>query len=314
MADATGADVALLLLRGLPAEVADLILGRLDPATADRLRTRLKTPAAESPAEELDVALAQFFDLLRIAERPVPTAGEYSPVAPKPEPEPTGDPLHEVKALPPEQLARALSGEQPGAATLILSCLDPVKAGQVMKRLPVEMRAEVAVRLTKLGARNPVLLKQLATAIAGKARRMSDVPAEPTQDEMITNLADMLRSVPRTERLPVIRKIEATDAELAGQVIEKLYRIEDILRIPDRQIQTLLGKLDVKTIALALKNADPAVRTKVTANMSSRSKTAFEEESELLGGVAIGRTKEAQGKVIGLIRKGEEDGDIVMEE
>jgi flagellar motor switch protein FliG len=313
MAEAAGDDVAILLLRGLPAEIADTILGRLDPAVADRLRARVKTPGVEMPANEMDVALAQFFDLLRIAERPVPAAGEYSPVA-APKPETPADPLDEMKALPPEQLARALAGEQPGAVTLILSCLEPAKAGQIMKRLPVEMRAEVAVRMTKLGARNPVLLKQLATAVAGKARKLGDVPAELTQDELIGNLADMLRAVPRAERLPVVRKIEATDAELAAKVIDKLYRIDDLLRIPDRQIQVLLGRLDVKTIALALKGTDPAVLTKVTGNMSSRSKSALEEESELLSGVAVGRIKEAQAKVIGLIRKGEEDGDIVMEE
>lgn len=315
MAERTGDDIAVLLLRVLPAEVAESILARLDPDTAGRLRGRLAAPPADPPpGDDLDSALAQFFDLQRIADRaPAPPAGAYSPVA-KPADEPPADPVDAVKALPPDQLARALAGEQPGTVVLVLSCLSPADAGQVMRRLSADARAEVAMRMARPAPRNPVLLREVARAVTEKARKASELPAEPTQEELITNLADMLRALPRADRLPVLRKIEEADGELAAKVLEKLYRIEDLLRIPDRQIQTLLSKLDVKTIAVALKTAEPAVRDKVTANMSSRSKAALTEESELLGGVPASRVREAQSKVMALVKKGEEDGEITMEE
>jgi flagellar motor switch protein FliG len=316
MADAPGEDVVLMLLRALPSDVAGSILGRLGGEAADRLRKRLTTasimPAANN---ELDQALSQFFDLQRIAER-TPATGEYRPVsAPAPtSPAATSSPVDDLKTLPPDRLARALDGEQVGTIALILSCLEPAAAGQVMKRMPVDSRAEIAVRITKLGTRNQVLLQQLARAVTEKGRRLGDVPPEPNQEEIIVNLADMLRALPRAERFPVIRKIEAVDAELAAKVLEKLSRIEDLLKIPDRQLQGLLAKLDVKTIAIALKNVNPAIRSKVTSNMSSRSRTVLDEESELLGDVVSSRVQEAQAKVLTLIRKGEEDGEIVMEE
>lgn len=316
MAEPTGDDVAVLLLRVLPAEVAESILTRLGGDTAGRLRTRLATvPAEPPPGDELDSALDQFFDLQRIADRaPPPPAGEYSPVAKPATAEIPADPLEAVKVLPPEQLARALAGEQPGTIVLVLSCLTPAAAGQVMRRLSADARADVAIRMAKPAPRNPILLREVVRAVNEKARKASELPAEPTQDELITNLADMLRALPRGDRLPVLRKIEETDGELAAKVLERLYRIEDLLRIPDRQIQVLLSKLDVKTIAVALKTADAAVRDKVTANMSSRSKAALTEESELLGGVPASRVREAQSKVMALVKKGEEDGEITMEE
>jgi flagellar motor switch protein FliG len=256
----------------------------------------------------VDAALAHFFDLQRIAERPTPAA------PPSPEPEAPPTPVDEIRALPPQTLARALDGEQPGTVALVLSCLEPAAAGQVIQRMPLELRAEVAVRMTKLGARNPTLLDQLVKAVAEKGRRLRDLPREPSPDELIANLADMLRAVPRAERLPVLKKIEAADPDLAAKVTEKLYRIEDLLRIPDRQMQTLLGKLDVKTLAVALKGADPAVMAKVSANMSSRSREVLGDESELLGSVPAARVREAQAKVIAAVRKGEEDGEITPEE
>jgi len=313
MADAPGDDAAVLLLRALPAEVAELILGRLDPVAAGRLRARLRAAPAEPPTgPDMDAALAHFFDLQRIAER-APPAAESGP-AEEAKPRPPAGPIEEVRALPPDRLAKALEGEQPGTVALVLSCLDPAAAGLVMKRMPVEVRADIAIRMTKPGPRNLSLLQRLAAAVAEKGRRLADLPPEPSADELVSNLADMIRAMPRPERMPVVRKIELTDPDLAAKVVEKLSRIEDLVKIPDRQLQGLLAKLDVKTIATALKDVDPAIRNKVTSNMSSRSRTVLDEETELLGSVPASRVKEAQGKVLALVLKGEEDGEITMEE
>jgi flagellar motor switch protein FliG len=308
MADAPGDDVAVLLLRLMPPEVADLILGRFGSESA-RLRARLAAAPGPPAGPEIDGALAQFFDLQRIVERPAPAA-PAAPPAPPPPPTPTD----EIRALSPVVLAKALEGEQPGTIALILSCLDTAPAGQVMQRLSLDIRAEVALRLSKAGARNPTLLARLVAAVAEKARRLGELPREPSQEELITNLADMLRAVPRAERLPVVKKIELADPDLAAKIIEKLYRLEDLLRIPDRQIQTLLGKLDVKTLAVALKGTDPALMAKVSNNMSSRSREVLSDESALLGSVPASRVRDAQLKVVAIIRKAEEDGEVTPEE
>jgi flagellar motor switch protein FliG len=308
MAEAPGDDVAALLIRLMPTEVAENILGKLGGDASARLRTKLAAPAPAPPPNEIDAALAHFFDLQRISER--------MPPAPPPEPEPPKEPTpaEEIRALPPQALAKALEGEQAGTVALILGSLDPLAAGQVIQRLPLDVRAEVTLRMSKPGARNPVLLDKLMKAVADKGRRLRELPKEPSQDELITNLADMLRAVPRAERLPVVKKLEAADPELAAKITEKLYRIEDLLKIPDRQIQTLLGKLDVKTLAVALKGADPALMAKVSNNMSSRSREVLADETALLGAVPSSRVKEAQAKVIAAVRKAEEDGEITPEE
>lgn len=308
MPDAPGDDVALLLIRLMPAEVSEAILGRLGADGSARLRTKLGTPANPAPPNEIDAALAHFFDLQRIAERSPPAAPK------EPEPPKELSPADEIRALPPQSLAKALEGEQAGTVALILGNLEPVAAAQVIQRLPLEVRTEVTLRMSKPGARNPVLMDKLMKAVADKGKRLRELPKEPTQEELISNLADMLRAVPRAERLPVVKKLEAADPELAAKITEKLYRIEDLLKIPDRQIQTLLGKLDVKTLAVALKGADAAVMTKVSNNMSSRSREVLADETSLLGAVPSSRIKEAQSKVIAAVRKAEEDGEITPEE
>ena len=310
MAESNGEDAALLLLRVLPVDVAENVLSQLSLEAGMRLRRRLRlAPNEPPPIPELDDALAQFFDLLRlIRRRAAMTPEEIAAEQPPPV-----NSLDELKLIPPDQIARALEGEQPGAISMILNALDPSMVGNVIRRLPPEIRAEIALRIAKPGTRNLSLLQPLAKAVVEKARNLRDVPSVPSQEELIQNLADMLRSFPRTDRLPVVQKFEESDPELAAQVVEKLYRMEDLLRIPDRQIQMLLGKLDVKTVAVALKGAAPAVMQKVTSNMSSRSKAVLAEESELLGSITESAVREAQGTVLAAVRKGEEDGQITMD-
>lgn len=310
MSESTGEDAALLLLRVLPVDVAENVLGQLGPDAGSRLRRRLRmAPNELPPVPEMDDALAQFFDLHRmIKARDALTPEQKAAQAPPPP-----NAIEELKRIPPEQIARALEGEQPGAIAMILGALDPATTGHVIRRLPMEIRAEIAIRLAKPGARNLALLMPLAEAVVQKTRQLKDVPPEPSQEELIQNLADMLRSFPRADRMPVVLKLEESDPELAAKVVERLYRMEDLLRIPDRQIQLLLGKLDVKTVAVALKGAVPAIVQKITNNMSSRSKEVLKEESELTGSIADSVVREAQGTVLAAVRKGEEDGQITMD-
>jgi flagellar motor switch protein FliG len=318
MAVPTGEEVAATLLRALPPDAAEAVLGRIGGPAADALRARVQAAGPPTP-EELDAALTAFFDVERIADRapppePPPT-GEYRPVArPPAADEPPADPLAAVRELPADRLARALDGEPAPAVALVLGGLDPAAAGAVMKLLPEAVRAEVGLRLIQRGPRNPALLEQLARAVAEKGRTLPSVPPEPTEDERITRLADMLRAVPRADRIPVLQRIEAADQEMAAKVREKLYRLEDLLKVQDRQLQGLLAELDVKTIATALKSAGEDVKAKITANLSARSREVLAEEMELLGTVPAVRVKEKQGEILALLRKHEEEGKIVIEE
>ncbi|HEX4612868.1 MAG TPA: FliG C-terminal domain-containing protein [Urbifossiella sp.] len=311
MADGAAEDVVFTLLRALPAEVSDGLLTRLGGPEAARLRARLAAPAEPTPPAALDAALDQFFDLQRIADRPAPPAPGAAAPAPE-QPPPTA--ADEVRGLPPDKLALALDGEPPAAAALVLSCLDPAGIGQVMRRLSPELRADLAVRLGRPGARNPELVERLAAAVAEKARRMAGQPPQPTTEERIEALADILRALARPDRTPILQRLEAADPELAAAVREKLYRIEDLLRVPDRQLQALLTEFDVKKLAQALKDVDPAVRAKVTANMSSRAKTVLGEESELLGSVSASVVKAARSDVLAVLRRLEDEGRITIEE
>jgi flagellar motor switch protein FliG len=319
--------MAVNLLRVLPPEVAEQLLGRLDASVSGRLRAQIPAGSEAPSAEEIDAALSEFFDLFRIAERgqlfpkigsqlpdgKSPTPGKRDSWSP-PEPEEIGDPIAALRELPVDKLLKVLDGEPPPVVALVLTVLTPASAGAVLKGLPTEERAAVAVRFSQPGNRNYLLVQQLARAVVEKGKRLAEQPSETAPDARITDLAAMLRSLPRSDRIELFEKMNETDKQLSDRVKEKLFKFADVLKMDDRSLQGLLAQLNLKTIALALKDADEQLTTKVTNNISSRARELLQEEIGLLGSVAAAQVEEARKEVVTLIRQGEEEGKFVISE
>ncbi len=328
MAARTGDEMAVTLLRALPPDVAEQVLGRLDPAAAARLRPALPTPPTAPPPDELDPALTEFFDLLRIADRAramtaPAAAGEYRPVAgggtkgPRPDGSPPGpppppDPVVELRELPADKLLKVLEGEPAAATALVLTVLDTTSAGAVMKGLPAELRVQVAMRFSQPGSRNYALIQKLARAIVDKGRRLAEQPAETPPDTRIADLATMLRALPRADRTAVFKSLGQTDPELTARVKEKLFKFADLATVEDRPLQTMLQQLNLKTIATALKGADDAIAAKVTGNLSGRARELLQEELSLLGSVSNTQVDDARKEILQLLMKAEEEGQISL--
>lgn len=332
MAARSGDEMAVTLLRALPPEVAEQVLGRLEPAAAARLRSALPpTPSAPPPAE-LDPALAEFFDLLRIADRarslmpveltpapdsPPPTTARGKKVALRPgqppPPPPPPDPVDDLRDLSPEKLLKVLEGEPAAAVALVLTVLDLETAGAVMQGLPTELRAQVAVRFSQPGSRNYALIQQLSQAIVDKGRRLAEQPTEPPPDARITDLAAMLRTLPRADRTAVFKTMKEADPQLTDRVREKLFKFSDLAKVDDRPLQGMLQQLNLKVIATALKGADDAITVKVTNNISGRARELLQEEMSLLGAVSASQVEDARKEILQLLLKAEEEGAISIE-
>jgi len=327
MAARTGEEMAVTLLRALPPDVAEQVLGRLDPAAAARLRSGLPTPPSAPPSDELDPALTEFFDLLRIADRAsamkAPAAGEYRPVAgggtkgkragsAPPGPPPPPDPVIELRELPPDKLLKVLEGEPAAATALVLTVLDTETAGEVMKGLPADQRVQVAMRFSQPGSRNYSLIQKLARAIVDKGQRLTEQPLQAPPDTRIADLAAILRALPRVDRTAVFKTMGEADADLTSRVKEKLFKFADLATLDDRSLQGMLQQLNLKTIATALKGADDTITAKMTGNLSGRARELLQEELSLLGSVSNAQVDDARKEIMQLFMKAEEEGSITL--
>ncbi len=314
-----GADAAAVLLKALPPEVLEAVLSRLQPDKADRLRDRIDA-VRERPTgtDRLEDALRTFGRAKQVTAAEGTPADAKAPkkkvekldLAAEPE-EPVA--FSHLRDIPPDLMVRVLNDEETPAVALVMSVLEPAAAAEVMKRMPAARRPELAVRLTQPGARNPELTELLAKAIVEKAVRLAKAPPEPSADDRIKNLSTVLRSLKREERVEILDALNNADPEACARVKEQLYLFEDILRIEDRGLQTVLVELDMPTLALALSGAPDDLRAKIQKNMSSRAQAMLGEEIGLLGTVPTAKVQQARSKIVSVLRQFEEEGKITIE-
>ena len=70
--------------------------------------------------------------------------------------------------------------------------------------------------------------------------------------------------------------------------------------------------LSVEELAKALKSVDTEVQDKIFGNMSKRAASMLKEDMEFMGPVRLKDVEEAQQKIVSIIRRLEDNGDIVI--
>lgn len=101
--------------------------------------------------------------------------------------------------------------------------------------------------------------------------------------------------------------------ELAEEIKRRMFLFEDIIYLDDRSMQRLLRDVDLsRDLPLALKNASDDVANKFFRNMSSRAVETLKESIDYLGPVRLRDVEEAQQRIVSIIRRLEEQGEIII--
>ena len=93
---------------------------------------------------------------------------------------------------------------------------------------------------------------------------------------------------------------------------QKMFVFEDILLLDDRAIQRVLRDVDNNDLAVALKGANEQVQNAIFNNLSKRLVVMIKEDMEFMGPVRMKDVEEAQQKIVNIIRKLEDSGEIII--
>jgi flagellar motor switch protein FliG len=91
-----------------------------------------------------------------------------------------------------------------------------------------------------------------------------------------------------------------------------MFVYEDIVLLDDRSIQKVLREVDTQDLAKALKGVDTEVQEKIFRNMSKRASSLLREDMDFMGPIRLRDVEESQQKIVNIIRKLEEAGDIIV--
>jgi flagellar motor switch protein FliG len=219
-------------------------------------------------------------------------------------------PFEFIRKTDPSQLLNFIQDEHPQTIALILSYLPAAQSSLVISSLPPEKQADVAKRIAQMDRTSPDVIKQVEKVLERKLSSL--VNQDYTIVGGVDAIVSILNSVDRGTEKHIMETLEVEEPELADEIRKKMFVFEDILSLDDRAIQRVLRDVDNGDLALALKGATEEVQNVILNNLSSRLAVMIKEDMEFMGPVRMKDVEEAQQKIVNIIRKLEDGGEIVI--
>ncbi|WP_031410431.1 flagellar motor switch protein FliG [Geobacillus vulcani] len=219
-------------------------------------------------------------------------------------------PFDFARKADPMQLLNFIQNEHPQTVALILSYLEPAQAGQILSALPQEMQADVARRIALMDSTSPEIINEVEQIL--ERRLSATVVQDYTQAGGIEAVVEVLNQVDRSTERTILDALEIQDPELAEEIKKRMFVFEDIVTLDHRAIQRVIREVDNNDLMLALKVASEEVKNVIFRNMSTRMAETFKEEMEYMGPVRLRDVEEAQSRIVAVIRRLEEAGEIVI--
>jgi flagellar motor switch protein FliG len=222
----------------------------------------------------------------------------------------SGTKLDSLKKADPQQLAKFIEDEHPQTIALILAHLESKMASTVLMKLPPELRAEPIKRLAQLRQFAPEMAERVSVVLHKRLEALGEQSRRAYQG--LRGVADLMNRLDVVVGKSILESIEGEDPKLALSIRNLMFTFEDLLTIPETGIRELLGQMDKKMLATALKGASEELKTYIFKSMSSRAVEMLKEDMDVLGPVKARQISTAQLEAVAIARKLEAEGKLSL--
>jgi len=209
-----------------------------------------------------------------------------------------------------ENLLTFIQDEHPQTIALIISHLAHHKASEVLAGLPDDKKVEVVRRVANMEQTNPEVVAEVEAGLESRLSNMLVGSMEKVGG--VSTIAEILNLVDRTTEKAILEGIENEDPDLVEQIRRLMFVFEDILKVNDKGIQAVLKEVDNEELCLALKTASEDLKEKIFTNMSARASELIKEDMEYMGPVRLSDVEAAQQRIVDIVRRLEEAGEIII--
>ena len=314
---------AAILLLTVPEDTAAEILKRLDRDCVEEVTKEIAS-LGQVPAELCNVIVEEYYNLalaqtyveqggLMLAKKlldkslPKEDAGK---ILEQIEQTVNATPFAFLQKAESENLLTFIQDEHPQTIALILSHLPAQKAGEILGGLPQEKQLEVTLRIARMEQTNPEVIREVERGLEGRLSAIVSQTFEKAGG--VEAVAEILNLADRATEKAILEQLETTDPEMVEQIRRLMFVFEDINLVDDRGIQMVLKEVDNSDLALALKTASEELKDKILRNMSERASGMIKEEMEYMGPVKLSDVEAAQQKIVDIVRRLDDAGEIVI--
>jgi len=212
--------------------------------------------------------------------------------------------------IPQNMVDNFIQAEHPQTIAFLLTKMNPEQAATMLAKMPEEMQTEVLVRISQLELVKGDVVDEVREVLRSQLRGISMRGEEEIGGPK--SAAEILNFVERVNEERIISEIEEMYPELAESIKNLMFTFEDILKIEDRGIQTLLKEVPRDQLVIGLKTASPELRELLFRNISQRAADMLKEDLENLGPTKLKDVEKSQQGIVDLVRKLEAEGKIVV--
>jgi len=221
-----------------------------------------------------------------------------------------GKVLEALEMVDARTLATFLVNEHPQTIALIVAHLEAEKKSEVIKRLPESIQGEVVMRIAKIDYISPELLEEVDSVLKSELSSMGTLDQQALGG--VEPIAEMFNIMDKTTEQAIMMRIEEKDPALAEEIRKLMFVFEDIVKVDDAGIQSILKEVANDKLIMALKTASEEIKEKIFKNMSSRAATLVREDLEAMGPVRLSDVETAQQEIVNITRRLEDEGKIMI--
>lgn len=213
--------------------------------------------------------------------------------------------LHRAGA---DSLLTFIQDEHPQTIALIMSHLPAPMAAELLSGLPSTKQLDVICRVANMEQTSPEVVRDVESSLERRMRSMFNQQMEKAGG--VPLVAQILNVTDRMTNKGILENLEAEDPELVDEIRRLMFVFDDLLKLDNKAIQSLLKEVDNSQWAVALKGASEEIRQKVLGNLSQRAAELLKEEMEYLGPVKLSDVESMQQQIVDAVRRLEDAGEI----
>lgn len=212
----------------------------------------------------------------------------------------------------PQALSVILKPESPQVLAVILPYLDPKRASGLIELFPEEQRIEVVKRIARLDKVSPEVLRRIEEGLRDRIRKIGTSTTSEAVDGKAA-LAGILRHVDPKIEAEVLGALDDESPELSADVRERLFTLEDVLRVSEKDLQKALRDFQDKDLALLLKGRGEDFKSKILGAVSSNRKALILDEYQYLGAVRREDAAEATREFLDYLKSAWQEGELRLD-
>ena len=218
--------------------------------------------------------------------------------------------FQKARKLEPKVLVNFLRNEHPQTIALVLAVLEKAQAAEILRDLKEEIQVEVIMRMAELDKVSPEILVDLDRVLQEELLSVQGMEGQKLGG--VEAVAELLNNSDRALEALILEGIEEQRESLADEIRKLMFVFEDLVRLDDRGIMTILKEVSTDDLKLALRTASDELKEKIFKNMSSRAVDMLKEDMEMMGPVRVKDVETAQQSIIKVAKRLEQEGKIML--